>query len=140
MFLNDVNTLEGELTSEDIRSVYFGYHNEIPWDTKTTCKKSHDIVKRDEESSCCGNEFYVNEDNAFCVCGEILQVCPNCGYLVNVSDKMNYSIRRRIEYRDYYDKDALRKRELLAELVKINGIDDAKALVKRKSETKKRGV
>ena len=55
MFLKDVNTLEGELTSEDIRSVYFGYHNEIPWDTKTTCKKSHDIVKRDEESYCCGN-------------------------------------------------------------------------------------
>lgn len=140
MFLKDVNTLEGKLTFDDIRSVYFSYHEEIPWDTLATCKKSHDIVKREEDSTCCGNEFYVNEDNAFCVCGEILQVCPKCGYLVNVSDKINYSIRRRIEHRDYFDKDVLRKRKLIAELIKVNGMDDAKALVKRKNETKKRGV
>lgn len=140
MFLKDVNTSEGKLSFSDIRSVYFSYHDEIPWDTLATCKNSHDIVERDKYSSCCGNEFYVNEESAFCVCGEILQVCPKCGYLVNVSDKINYSIRRRIEHRDYFDKDVLRKRELLAELIKIGGMEDAKILVKRKNETKKRGV
>lgn len=131
---------KSKLSFDEIRSVYFYFHKEIPWDTEAVCKKSNDIIPRDKNSFSCGSKFYVNEDSVFSLAGEVLQLCPKCGYLVNVSDKVSPEVRRRIEDRDCLDKDVLRKRELLSELIKIGGIDDAKKLVKRKNEMEKRGV
>lgn len=135
-FLKNVCKLEGKLSFDNIREVYFNNHCEIPWNTKAKCEENKDDVKRDERSKCCGFEFYISDDSVFALNGYILQVCPKCGYLVNVSDKVEAKVKRCIEHRDFYDKDVLRKREILSELIKLEGIDTIKVLVKSRKNKK----
>ena len=128
-----VNISDCNLSYDEISSVYFSSHKEIPCDTETVCKKSNDLVSRDINSFSCGSKFYVNEESVFSLVGEVLQLCPKCGYLVNVSDKVSPEVRRRIEARDSLDADVLRKRLLLSELIKIGGMEEAKKLVKKRN-------
>lgn len=132
-FLKTIWELEGKLTFDEIREVYFSHHEEIPWDTKVVCEEKKDKIKRDKGSLPCGSTLYLEEENIFYRDESFFMICPKCGYMVNIDGLIdNREIRRRIEFKYWGDKFILRKQDILSELVKLDGIDKAKSLVKER--------
>lgn len=132
-FLKTIWELEGKLTFDEIREVYFSHHEEIPWDTKVICEEKKDRIKREDGVTPCGSTLYLEEENIFYRDESFFMICPKCGYMVNIDGLIESSeIRRRIEFKYWGDKFILRKQDILAELVKLDGIDKAKSLVKER--------
>ena len=111
-----------------IQSIYCQHHEELPWNMKAKCCDD-DSFERPKNTSCCGREFFVNEENMFVVGENSYHLCSECGYIVkvDVSDK----IFERISKRCSEDSTYLRKKMLYSELINIDREDSVKSLVKR---------
>jgi len=132
-FLKAIWDLDGKLTLDEIRHIYFKTHIEIPWDTKTNCLERKDKINRVEGIKPCGSTIYLKEDNIFYRDESFFMICPKCGYMINVDGLIeSKDIRRRIEFKYWGDKFILRKQDILSELVSIDGMDKAKSLVKER--------
>lgn len=132
-FLKAIWDLDGKLTFDEIRDIYFSTHLEIPWDTKTTCMEKEDKIDRDTNIKPCGSTIYLEEENIFYRDESFFMICPKCGYMVNIDGLIdNREIRRRIEFKYWGDKFILRKQSIISELISIDGFDKAKNLVKER--------
>lgn len=111
-----------------IQSIYCQHHEELPWNMKVKCCDD-DSFERPKYTSCCGREFFVNEESMFVVGDHSYHLCTECGYIVkvDVSDK----IFKRISKRCSEDSTYLRKMVLYSELINIDKEDSVKSLVKK---------
>lgn len=111
-----------------IQSIYCKNHEELPWNMKVKCV-SDDSIERPSNTSCCGNEFLVKEENLFVVGDSSYHLCSCCGYIVkvNVSDKILERARRKCSEDSTY----LRKKILYSELMSLDKGEGAKSLIKK---------
>ena len=114
------------LPEDTIQSIYTKYHDELPWNMKVKCFSDNSCV-RPRNTSSCGSEFLVKEEDMFVIDDNVYHLCSNCGYIVRVS--VNHRIKNRIKRRCSEDNNYLRKKEIMSELMGLNGVDKAKVLV-----------
>lgn len=133
-FLFALRRLQAKPDLKDSRDIYFKYHEEIPWDSQAVCETKKDNIKRSSSIKPCNKSFYLNEEDIFYAKESFLQICPYCGYIVNIDGKIkSFDVRRRIEFRDYQDETLLLKRNILSELISLGGLDKANILVKSRN-------
>lgn len=133
----------GILSDMEKQDIYLEFHDELAWDTIIKCevdkntiykpKKKH--LLRQDINPPCGEEFYLVESKIFInpedSCSDYYQVCPNCGYVVNIPcDWLSENVRDRIEDRCLNDENEFSNQLLKAELKSIDYRDEV--LVKRK--------
>ena len=111
-----------------IQSIYCRNHGELPWNMKAKCV-SDDSLDRPNNTSCCGNEFLVNESDLFVVGDNSYHLCSCCGYIVKVD--VNDKIFSRVKKRCGEDGTYLRKKLLYSELMSLDKGIGEKSLVKK---------
>ena len=115
------------------QQIYLTYHDELPCDLEITCeiedKYVDDILDtrliRPDNTASCGENFIVKEDEIFINQNDNLyryyQVCPNCGYIVNIPKEiLSDGIKQRIENRCMKDQKLFRKMFLYSELFSLD--------------------
>jgi len=111
------------LDEDEKRKIYYMFHDELPWDFKTSCigKACHREISLIEED-------IIYHQNAFkCI-------CPFCGGInrINLSNLPNNErINERIRKRFKGDSKLDQKLALISELYSIGGIDIVKQKVKK---------
>ena len=121
------------LTEQEKQYIYLTYHDELPWNLEKTCELEEQIIPtmietrlaRPEHTMPCGETFYVNEEEIFVNSRDVLyryyQLCPHCGYIVNIPKKiLSDGIKIRIEERCLKDPNLFRKMYLYSELFSLD--------------------
>mgnify|MGYP005771100889 FL=1 len=100
------------LTEEEKQKIYLEYHDELPCDLEIKCDLENadtyiqcekNIIRLDNIKPCL-QFFDINEEDIFVDlnsrCHRYYQVCPYCGFLVNIPDNLlSKGIKKRIEDR-----------------------------------------
>lgn len=116
------------LSYEDCLNLYLEGHDELAYNLLCICRED-DSLERPKGTKPCLSNFKISEENIFCLGDSFYHLCSNCGYVVNVSDKItNPRIGKRIIDRCGKDNFSLKKHLLLSELVSLDG--DYKRLIK----------
>lgn len=75
------------LQVNDVKDIYFTYHQEIPYDFNLLCNNNKDI-KRPHETNPCYLTFRLKKEDIYMdEFGNFLVMCPYCGYINYVNDK-----------------------------------------------------
>ena len=124
--LNDED-YDSLITDSDIEDVYFMHHKEMRCNVTSSCQ-SNDVFG---DKSSCGNEFYISEKNIFHLDGHFYQMCPMCGCITDVSNKIEMEeVKKRIIEKSDRDDNLSRKSSILSELYSLD--NNYKALVKKR--------
>lgn len=133
-------------TEKEKQLIYLQYNDELPHDLELTCgyteqnlSSENERLKRPSSTFPCGENFTVKEEEIFVnPCAKYnryYEVCPNCGFIVNVpSEMLSEKIRKRIEHRYIGDDKLFRKMMLYSELLGLdyNSYKDQKKMIKKK--------
>ena len=116
-------------TEEEKAEVYMCYHDELPYGMHKICELEEEYIKtmidsrlqRPDNTEPCGEMFRIDENEIFINPDDNLyryyQVCPNCGYLVNIpKEVLPDEVKQRIEERCAQDPNLFRKNYLYSEL------------------------
>jgi len=134
-FLTTFYSLASMVSNDDAKKLYFLNHDEIPWDLKVRCHPLNNPILSGEKTSC-NEDFPLKEEDIYYIKDSFYQLCPHCGCLVEVERLItNSAVRRRIEHRSYGDENLLNKINLLSELISLDGMDQAKKLLKQREES-----
>lgn len=133
----------GILSSKEKQDIYLEFHDELAWDMLVKCEVDKNNVNnprkkhllRQDINLPCEEEFYLIESKVFINPKDknykYYQVCPNCGYVVNIpEDMLSESVKTRIESRCLNDEHEFSRQLLTAELRSVDYRDDV--LVKRR--------
>ena len=103
------------------QEIYLQYHDELPWNLEITCRLEdsypEDIednrLQRPNGTNCCNQVFYIDENKIFVNPADDIyryyQICPHCGYIVNIPKEiLSDGIRARIERRYNQDPELFR--------------------------------
>ena len=120
-------------TEEEKQEIYLQYHDELPHDLMINCNLEKEYIetlidsrlKRPDNTECCGESFYINEQDIFIDPDDDLyryyQICPHCGYIVNIPKEiLSDGIKKRIEDRCNKDNYLFRKMYLYSELFSLD--------------------
>lgn len=135
------------LTEREKQDIYLLYHDELPWNLETNCKFDDGYyplvletsLERPQHTKPCGIPFYVKEEEIFIdnnnkfLC-RYFQLCPHCGYIVNIpKDILSDGIRKRINDNCSKDPNLFRKKYLYSELFSLDksSSDEQKILLKK---------
>ena len=81
------------------QAIYLKYHDELPWNLEIACQLEEEYpglsnearMIRPENTQPCGNIFYIKEEEVFVnpskTTYRYYQLCPHCGYMVNILKK-----------------------------------------------------
>ena len=118
-------------SEKEKQEVYLSLHDELPWDLEVECSRNNNDV-RPNFSCPCHQKFYIKENEIFMKPREFnpiefydkyYQVCPHCGYIVELSKEIIApEIRKRIEKRSLNDMYLYRKMWLYSELFALENI------------------
>lgn len=113
------------LTEEEKQKIYLEYHDELPWDLEIKCMFDNDNLERPYNTNPCLNFFNIKEEDIFINPNSkeygYYQVCPQCGFIVNVPDNiLSEGIKKRIEDRCKEDPMLFRKMYLYSELYSLD--------------------
>ena len=115
------------ITDSDIEDVYFMHHKEMRWNSFVECK-SNDTFK---DKVSCGNQFYLSEKDIFHLDGHFYQMCPMCGCITDVSNKIEMEeVKKRIIEKSDKDDNLSRKSSILSELYSLD--TNYRSLVKKR--------
>lgn len=133
----------GILSDKEKQDIYLEFHDELAWDTLIKCEVDKNNVDnprkkhllRQDINLPCEEEFYLIESKIFINPKDknykYYQVCPNCGYVVNIpEDMLIENVRTRIQERCLNDKYEFSRQLLSAELRSMDYRDDV--LIKRR--------
>jgi len=133
----------GILSTKEKQEIYLGFHDELAWDMIIKCEVDKDTIYKPKKKHLlkqdinppCQEEFYIVESKIFINpnddFSDYYQVCPNCGYVVNIPHKLlPDKVRTRIEERCLNDENEFSSQLLKAELRSIDYRDDI--LIKRR--------
>ena len=122
-------------TENEKQQIYLDYHDELPYDLEITCLLEDEYIEtmidtrlnRQKGTTACKNNFIIKESEIFVNPDDSLyryyQVCPNCGYIVNIPKEiLSEGIRQRIETRCSKDENLFRKMYLYSELFHLDKI------------------
>lgn len=134
----------GILSNKEKQDIYLEFHEELAWDMLVKCEVDKNNVDnprkkhllRQDINPPCEEEFYLIESNIFINPKDknykYYQVCPNCGYVVNIpEDMLSESVKTRIKSRCLNDEHEFSRQLLRAELRSVDYRDDV--LIKRKT-------
>lgn len=120
-------------TEEEKQKVYLELHDELPYNLAIKCTLEEEYIdtlidsrlKRPDNTECCGESFYINEQDIFIDPDDDLyryyQICPHCGYIVNIPKEiLSDGIKKRIEDRCNKDNRLFRKMYLYSELFSLD--------------------
>lgn len=132
-------------TEKEKQKVYLEYNDELPCDLEIPCSyleenlSDSETIERPSNTFPCGENFTVKEEEIFVNPSSrhnrYYEVCPNCGFIVNVpSEMLSEKIRKRIEHRYIGDDKLFRKMMLYSELLGLdyNSYKDQKKMIKKK--------
>lgn len=134
----------GILSNKEKQDIYLIFHDELAWNMTIECAVDKNVAYKTKEKrimnrdiSPCGEEVYLVESNIFINPKEkfydYYQVCPNCGYIINVPHSiLSDKIRVRIEERCLNDEREFSKQLLRSKLKSVDYRDDV--LIKRRSQ------
>ena len=129
-YLNNTSNKNEEnkaiLTETEKQRIYLRYHDELPWNMMRVCEFEEKEIpmmfdlrlQRPEHTSPCGEKFYIKEEEIFIdPSGKYYQLCPYCGYIVNISKNLlSKGVKERIDARCEKDINLFRKMCLYSEL------------------------
>lgn len=125
-------------TETEKQNTYLLFHDELPWNLEITCKsnQNENLIKPSITKPCL-KKFYLRETEIFKNEQEgnieYYQLCPHCGYIVNIDKNLFPSkIIERIETKCLEDPYLLRKKILYSELKQLEDIP-VKTLKKERS-------
>jgi len=117
------------LSDEDILELYLRDHDELPWNLKVMCSDDSSF-ERPKGTKPCFRNLNVREENVFMLGNYFYNMCPNCGYIVNVTDSLvNSKVRERIAMRCGDDIHNSKKNLLFSELISLDS--DYKVFVRK---------
>lgn len=123
------------LTEKEKQDVYLSLHEELPWDLEIECNLEEEPKnKRPDNTYPCNKKFYIDEKEIFVKDNLFFQLCPKCGYMVIINDKLlTDNIKNRIIDNCNKDKNLYRKMELYSELkaLDLNSTKEQKKLLKK---------
>ena len=108
-----------EIPLELLQQVHYKYHDELPWNMEVDCV-SDNSFERPNNTTSCGNKVRINEESLFTIGANAYQICPMCGYIVQV-DNIKSHIFNRVQKRCAEDKDYILKKKLISELISLGG-------------------
>lgn len=132
------------LTEEEKQAIYLMYHDELPWNLKTTCHLEKESISllvdarlaRPPHTSPCGKSFYIKEKEIFVNPNSTIyryfQICPYCGWIVNIPEEiLSAGVKDRIEKYCASDMNLFRKMYLYSELfcLEKNSTENQKKLL-----------
>ena len=95
-------------------------HDELPWNLKIMCSDDSSF-ERPKGTKPCFSNLNVREENVFMLGNYFYNICPNCGYIVNVTDSLvNSKVRERIALRCSEDIHNSKKNLLFSELISLD--------------------
>lgn len=124
-------------TEEEKQKVYLQYHDELPCDLGTICRKDSTLpeISRPNNTDPCGMIFTIKEEEIFKdENNKYYQLCPYCGYIVNIPERvLSNGIKKRIEDRCNKDDKLYRKMYLYSELFSLDtkSTNEQKKLLKK---------
>ena len=124
--LNDED-YDSLISDSDIEDVYFMHHKEMRWSLLGNCQ-SNDVFG---DKISCGNDFYLSEKDIFHLDGHFYLMCPMCGCITDVSEKIEIDeVKKRIIEKSDRDDNFSRKRSILSELYSLDS--NYRVLVKKR--------
>ena len=132
LYNNFIATFSGtyaiSLTEEEIQQIYLTVHDELPWNLETTCLSDEtEYIKKPKITTPCHKKFYIKEEEIFIHEKNYYQLCPHCGYIVNIPSRLlSEGIKTRIKNHCIEDPYLSRKMILYSELKKLDKISSSK--------------
>ncbi len=119
-------------TEKEKQNVYLYYHDELPYNLEIKCSSKDDFhhpkLTHSKNTIPCGKKFIIKEEAIFISSpNQYYQLCPYCGFIVNVSDKIiSDKIKVRIIKRCQKDQYLYRKMCIYSELLSLETKSDNK--------------
>lgn len=92
-------------SEKEKQDIYLNFHDELPWDLEVLCagQKLEPSASLEvgypvlNNPLACGSSFRVKEEDIFVGEGKFYQLCPECGYMVQIpSELINERVQKRI--------------------------------------------